>query len=85
MISIGKKALRYLNSLPDKDRRLIKEHLYQLEDPRTASDVELLENGHCRMHVSRSYTVFFDVHPGNVVYILEIMTIEQAHKRYNRM
>jgi hypothetical protein len=76
--------LQYINDLPAKDRRIVKSHLLLLEDPRTAPDVELLENGHCRMHISHTYTAFFDVLPGGFVNILEVMTIEEAHKRYKR-
>jgi hypothetical protein len=83
-VNIDKKALQYINNLPAKDRRIVKTHLLLLEDPRTAPDVELLENGHCRMHISHSYTAFFDVLPGEIVHILEVMTIEEAHKRYKR-
>jgi hypothetical protein len=83
-VNIDRKALQYINNLPDKDRRLVKEHLLKLEDPRSAPDIELLENGHCRMHISYPYTAFFDVLPGNVVNILNVMTIEEAHKRYKR-
>jgi len=83
-VEIEKRALRYINSLPEKDRRIIKIHLLKLEDPYTAPDVELLQNGHCRMHIGRSYTAFFDIAPGAVVTILEVMTIEEAHKRYKR-
>jgi len=83
-VDIEKRVLKYINSLPEKDRRIIKVHLFKLEDPYTAPDVELLQNGHCRMHIAHSYTAFFDVLPGGVVTILEIMTIEEAHKRYKR-
>ncbi|MGA2699033.1 MAG: hypothetical protein ABSE74_05260 [Methanoregula sp.] len=83
-VNIDKKALQYINNLPAKDRRIVKTHLLLLEDPRTAPDVELLENGHCRMHISHTYTAFFDVLPGGIVNILEVMTIEEAHKRYKR-
>jgi hypothetical protein len=83
-VNIDKKALQYINNLPAKDRRIVKIHLLLLEDPRTAPDVELLENGHCRMHISHTYTAFFDVLPGGIVNILEVMTIEEAHKRYKR-
>ena len=83
-VDIEKQALRYINSLPEKDRRIVKQHLMRLEDPYTAPDVELLQNGHCRMHIAHSYTAFFDVEPGGVVKILKVMTIEEAHKRYKR-
>lgn len=83
-INIEKRALLYVNSLREKDRRIVKQHLLLLEDPYTAPDVELLKNGHCRMHIAHSYTAFFDVVPGGIVNILEVMTIEEAHKRYKR-
>jgi mRNA-degrading endonuclease RelE of RelBE toxin-antitoxin system len=72
-VFIDQKALEYVNKLPEKDRRLVKERILDLVDPRTARDVELFENGHCRMHVSHSYTVFFDVLPENCVKILEVL------------
>ena len=84
-VNIDRNVLQYINTLPDKDRRIVKkEHLLRLEDPRTAPDVELFENGHCRMHISHSYTAFFDVLPGDIVNILDVMTSEEAHKRYKR-
>ena len=83
-VNIDKRALQYINSLPDKDRRIVKQHLLMLEDPYTAPDTELLQNGHCRMHTAHSYTAFFDVLPDGIVNILKVMTIEEAHKRYRR-
>ena len=83
-VNIDKRALQYINSLQEKDRRIVKQHLLKLEDPYTASDVELLKNGHCRMHIAHTYTAFFDVLSGGIVHILEVMTIEEAHKRYKR-
>ena len=83
-VNIDKRALLYVDSLQEKDRRIVKQHLLKLEDPYTAPDVELLQNGHCRMHIAHSYTAFFDVLPGGNVNILEVMTIEEAHKRYKR-
>ena len=83
-VNIEKKALQYVNSLPEKDRRIVKEHLLKLENPCTAPDVELFEGGHCRMHISHTYTAFFDIIPGGGINILDVMTIEEAHKRYKR-
>jgi hypothetical protein len=83
-VDIEKQALRYINGLPEKDRRIVKQLLMRLEDPYTAPDVELLQNGHCRMHIAHTYTAFFDVVPGGVVNVLKVMTIEEAHKRYKR-
>jgi len=83
-VNIDKRALQYINSLPDKDRRIVEQHLLMLEDPYTAPDTELLQNGHCRIHITYSYTAFFDVLPGSIVNILKVMTIEEAHKWYKR-
>ncbi len=83
-VLIDKKALKFVNELPKKDGRLVKEHIVSLTDPKTARDVELLENGHCRMHVARKYTIFFDILSEDTIGVFEIMTIEEAHKRYKR-
>ena len=38
-----------------------------------------------RMHIGRSYTIIFKiVKEENTVLVLDLMTIEQAHKRYRR-
>jgi len=83
-VEIDRDAILYLNNLPEKDRRIIKRYILTLENPRSAKGVELLANGHCRMHVGRTHTISFDVLPGQIVRILEIRSIEQAHKRYKR-
>ncbi|MDO8874210.1 MAG: hypothetical protein Q7V05_16005 [Methanoregula sp.] len=83
-VNIDKLALQYVNGLPEKDRRIVKQQLLKLEDPYIATDVELLQNGHCRMHIAHTYTAFFDVLSGGIVNILEVMTVEEAHKRYKR-
>jgi len=37
------------------------------------------------MHVGRTYTIIFKIHKeSDTVFVLEILTIEQAHKRYGR-
>jgi len=77
-------VLEYVNSLPDKDRRIIKEHLVQLEDPLTVRDVEYIRDGVCRMHIAHSYTAFFIVLK-DCVRIVDVDTIERAHKKYKRL
>jgi mRNA-degrading endonuclease RelE of RelBE toxin-antitoxin system len=38
------------------------------------------------MHVSRSFTIFYTIHEEEKsVHILEILTIEQAHKKYGTL
>ena len=72
-----------MNTLPAKDRRIIKEHLAQLENPISARDVEVLREGLCRMNIAHTYTAFFVVLP-DCVRVIEVMTTEEAHKRYKR-
>jgi mRNA-degrading endonuclease RelE of RelBE toxin-antitoxin system len=37
------------------------------------------------MHVGRTYTIIFKINKeSNIVTVLDLMTIEQAHKRYGR-
>jgi hypothetical protein len=73
--------LEYVNSLPEKDRRIIKEHLVQLEDPLTARDVEHIRDGVCRMHIVHSSTAFFIVLK-DCVRIVDVGTIERTHQKY---
>jgi hypothetical protein len=77
-------VLVYINSLPEKDRRIIKQHLVQLEDPVAARDAEHLRDGVCRMHIAHTYTAFFVVFR-DCVRIVDVLTIEQAHKKYKRL
>jgi len=38
-----------------------------------------------RMHIGRTYTLIFKIYKEtNQVIVLDLMTIEQAHKRYGR-
>jgi mRNA-degrading endonuclease RelE of RelBE toxin-antitoxin system len=82
-LEIERQVLQYINSLPAKDRRIIKSHLVQLEDPLTARDVEYLRDGVCRMHISHTYTGFFVVFRDRVR-VVDVLTIDQAHKKYRR-
>ena len=87
-IEISKEVLSMFNALPEKDRRVVKEHLTRLSDyPDIHGDIKPLRGGQgvvtYRMHIARRYTAFFRVYPQEgVVRVLMLMTIEQAHKRY---
>jgi len=79
-----------INCLPEKTLRIIKTAPKQLEEdpfPGIHGDKEklVLRDGFviCRLHISRRYTVFFEI--GNKekpVIVQEILPIEQAHKKY---
>jgi len=82
-LEIERQVLQHINNLPEKDRRIIKTHLIQLEDPLTARDVEYLRDGVCRMHIAHTYTAFFVVFR-DYIRVVDVLTIEQAHKKYKR-
>lgn len=91
---IEEKALEFLQSMPEKSRRLVAERCRALaEDPFPGSasgDREALHlSGHrklYRLHVARSYAVFYRIFDDEkVVRILAITTIEKVHKMYGRL
>jgi mRNA interferase RelE/StbE len=88
---IERKALKYLSELPEKSQRLIKEKCHALSDdpyPGQGGDKELLHLDYklYRLHIGRSFTVFYQIcEEDGQVKILEITTIERAHKLYRRL
>ena len=86
-VRITQRVKSYLASLHEKDRRIVAEHIDRLVDfPKAHGDIKRLNTPkeRYRMHVSYRYTVFF--YPeGDDLIINEIMTTEQAHKRYGRI
>jgi len=79
-----------INRLPGKIRRIIKPALEQLEEdpfPGSRGDKEkrVLKGGViiCQLHISPRYTVFYEIDKEEKrVIVQEILTIEQAHKKY---
>jgi len=84
-----RKVKDYYNSLPDKSKRIIREHIERLKDyPDINGDIECyrksLHSQLWRMHIARSFTLFYTVDTlEGVLRITDLMTIEQAHKKYN--
>ena len=89
-LEIDERALKFLNAISEKSRRTVKKHCLALAEdpfPGRGGDKEALHMpgfaALYRLHVGRSYTVFYRIFEDEqTVRILEIMTIEQAHKRY---
>jgi mRNA interferase RelE/StbE len=86
-VVIDRRALLYLSELPEKSQRLIKERCHALAEdpfPGQGGDKELLhlEFKLYRLHVGRSFTVFYQICEEEQVKILEIVTIDKAHKLY---
>jgi len=90
-IAVQRKSADFLNSLDDKSRRIIVTWLATLEEnphPGKGGDRELIKSPKgrpdekvYRLHVGRSFTAFYQI-KGKTVYVTEILTIEQAHKKY---
>lgn len=91
-VLIGTKASKFLSILPDKSQRIIRNKCKALAEnpyPGQGTDTELIERGRksaYRLHVARSYTVFYRINENDKeVKILKITTIEQGHKLYGRL
>lgn len=82
--------LEYIENLDEKSARIIKSNLKKLADTpypgRGQGDKErLVVDGEkiYRMHISRSYTAFYDIlEDEKVVQVFEVLPIDVAHKRY---
>jgi len=84
-------ALPFIRQLPEKSRRIIDSKIKLLaEDPHPGKggDKECLtlRDGVkiYRLHIARSITVFYKIRD-DTVFITEVLTIQQAHKKYNRL
>jgi mRNA-degrading endonuclease RelE of RelBE toxin-antitoxin system len=91
-VLISKDALSFLVLAPTKSQRLIREHCLSLAGnpyPSKTGDKKRLHLGNYelfRMNAGHSYTVFYRIlRDEEVAKILDIMTFEQAHRRYGRL
>lgn len=93
-IVVQRKSADFLNHLDDKSRRIIRTRLATLIDdpyPGIGGDRELIKSPKgkpdekvYRLHIGRSYTAFYQINE-KTVYVTEILTIEQAHKKYGTL
>ena len=86
-ISIEDRVKEFIRDLPEKDRRVIGEHIERLSDhPGAVGNIKKLHTRkpRWRMHISMKYTLFYHV-DSDMVWIDKIMTIEQAHKNYGKI
>jgi len=92
-VFIKQKSTEAINVLPGKTRRIIFDALKGLEKnpwPGASGDKEKLrpeeKTDIYRLHIGRSYTAFYTIDTrDHVIRIHDVMTIEQAHKKYGRM
>ena len=89
-------ALPFITNLPAKSRRIILKKLLSLERdpfPGVGGDKELIKAPKARsdekvyrLYIAHSFTAFYRIdRVDKLVFITEIMTIEQAHKKYDRL
>ena len=90
-VLLGDEAREFLDVADEKTRRICTENLgYLAENPypgRGRGDKEKLpidgRRDRYRLHTSRSYTAIYTVlEDQNEVRVLEIVSIDEAHKRY---
>ena len=92
-ILVKQKSVDSINELPEKTRRILFHSLKNLELnpwPGTGSDKEKLHLENkieiYRLHIGRSFTALYTIDAKNhLVQVHDIMTIEQAHKKYGRL
>lgn len=92
-VLIAADAREYVSVLDEKSTRIVKENLGKLADdpyPRPESgsgDKEkVIVDGEeiYRLHIGRTHTAFYDVlEAKNEVRVVELMDIDEAHKRYD--
>jgi len=90
-VSIDIDAIAYVRLLDDKSQRIIRSHLKALEKdpfPGKGGDKELLELRDgikiYRLHIGHTFTAFYEIEK-DLVFVNEIMTTDQAHKKYKRL
>jgi len=91
-LKISRRALKFLDSVPEKSNRILRDRIKILGNdpfPGRHGDKERLHlpEGYIvyRLHVGRSFTLFYRIYEQHsCIRILDIMTIEQAHKRYGK-
>lgn len=91
-VLLGEQPSEYVQQLDEKSTRIVTENLRTLADdpyPRPGSgtgDTEkLVIDGEelYRLHIGRTHTAFYDVlEDVQEVRIVEILSIDEAHKRY---
>jgi mRNA interferase RelE/StbE len=92
-VKVHNRVIVYINTVPEKSRRIIRKALGGLEQnpyPGSGGDKEKLDAGLsweiCRLHIACTYTAFYSLDTENrIVRVHEILTIEQAHKKYGRL
>lgn len=92
-VRVRRPVAAFVDALPEKSRRIVTAALKGLGEnpfPGSGGDKELLtlpgDRSVYRLHIARTYTAFYGVDTdAGIVSVYEVLTIEQAHKRYGRL
>jgi mRNA-degrading endonuclease RelE of RelBE toxin-antitoxin system len=93
LVKVRNTATHFINSVPEKSQRIITTALLGLEEnpfPGSGGNKErmVMKGGRelYRIHIARMFTAFYTIDiECRVVRVHEILTIEQAHKKYGRL
>ncbi|MBR1369783.1 hypothetical protein RJ53_09975 [Methanocalculus chunghsingensis] len=86
-VELDRGVIKTLLRFPKDLRREIFDHITKLEKPESIPSSECLfpAKNIYRIHIGRRYTIIYKIlKEANTVLVLDLMTIEQAHKRYRR-
>lgn len=91
-VLLGDQPSGYIEQLDEKSTRIVTENLRKLEDDphprpgsRSGDKEKLMVSGEelYRLHIGRTHTAFYDILEGKgQVRIVELLPIDEAHKRY---
>jgi mRNA-degrading endonuclease RelE of RelBE toxin-antitoxin system len=91
-VLLAEEAREYVAALDEKSTRIVKDNLRKLADdphPRPGSGSgdkeQLIVEGEelYRLHIGRTHTAFYDIlEADEEVRVIEILDIDEAHKRY---
>jgi len=90
IIQCHRKVKEYYHTLPIKSKRIVREHIERLTHyPDIDADIECIrQSTHSqlwRMHIARTFTMFYTIDTlEGVLRVTDLMTIEQAHKKYRQ-
>jgi mRNA-degrading endonuclease RelE of RelBE toxin-antitoxin system len=83
-VKVADNVKLYVGGLSEKDRRIVGEYIGRLQEhPNAPGNIKKMKTRkpRWRLHIGSKYTLFYFVE-GNTVYVDNMMSQEQAHKRY---
>jgi len=91
-VLVAERVAEFLDGLDTDSERIVRNNLAKLTEPypgRGKGDKEKItwrSRSVFRLHIGRTWTAFYDIEPDSqVVKVLEVMPIEQAHQEYGEL